>query len=94
LDVASDELSDLVNNEHERVARASPLHEIRDPIGQFTGRHVDLGAAFGPGIGVGKDIWIEGAESCARLADGEREHPLFDLPFLAVKLSESCLELR
>ncbi len=43
LRVACDELTDLVHDEHQRVARLTALHEFDDAVGQAAGRYVDLG---------------------------------------------------
>src|SRR5262249_34964120 len=63
LDVARNELSDLVDHEHERVAGLTPLHEINDTFGELARR--DVGTAdcgLRPSIGRRECLWLETME--------------------------------
>ena len=48
LRVACDELTDLVHDEHQRVARLTALQEFDDAVSQAAGRYVNLGPALRP----------------------------------------------
>ena len=48
LRVACDELTDLIHDEHQRVARLTALHEFDDAVRQAAGRYVHFGPALRP----------------------------------------------
>jgi hypothetical protein len=48
LGVARDKLPNLVDHEHQRVARFAPFHEFDNPVRQFAGGDVDFPPTLRP----------------------------------------------
>jgi hypothetical protein len=93
LGISGDELANLVDHEHEGVARFAALHELDDAVRQPSGGDVHLRAALRPGVRHRVGGRIELVQDGARLIQGEDCHAFLIVPILAVQRLEGLLEL-
>ena len=74
LNVAGDELADLVDDEHQSLAGPAPLHQLGGTFGELAGRDVGLVLdRLHPGVGDWVSLRIEAVHDPARLAQRERD---------------------
>ena len=80
LDVARDELADLVDDEHQRLPGLPALHQLAGALGELARRDVGLVLdGLHPGVGHRVGLRLEAVHDAARLADSAKA----TLPFSA-----------
>jgi hypothetical protein len=93
LNIASDELSDFVDNKDQRLSRPSAFHQLTGSFGEFGRRHVRLVLDCpDPRIGHRPSSRVEAVQDTAGFAQRKRDLPFLGGPILVEQAPVFFLE--